>query len=236
MPTPEVRSLICRPFDSDLVYALYNAKSSPDTIFHHFMPMIKIVLATEWKSAISAYEDELISAAMTKLYDLILNRAYDAMLVRRGVEGVYGLNEFMRWHYYEIHGSMRTTVCDDRSWDEQRLTKYGIEPASMLKPWHCETRIYLSQLPHELENLVMERVRFEGNGYLACQYVLRCILRNGRVVEGVIKHELKLVNVKFFVDYVLVLLRSVLYGLRGGVPVGIIREYSYRDRESIEVS
>lgn len=220
--------MIRQPFDAELVFDLYNSRSDLELLFHHFAPIVWIVLLSEYRGIPEDYGDEMISVAMTTLYDAIRLRKYDQYPQE-------GLNQFVLWHYAAVRRSMQTEAMDERNWNERRLTKYGIQPASMPKPWHREIGIFLEQLPRELENLVMERVRFEGNGYLACQYVLRCLLNGNRIVDGVIKHELKLPNVKFFVDYVLVSLRLVLYSLRGGVPIGAIREYDYSERELTEL-
>lgn len=227
MPTPEVCRLIRKQFDAELVFDLYMTKSDINLVFEHFLPLVWIVMLSEFKGLTDDIQEDLVSVSMISLYEVTLSRKCEA-LGRCG-----SLNEFIMWHYNIIRSRMFSKFAEDRIWNERRLTKYGIDVPPMPGPWHRELDIYLSQLPRELENLVMERVRFEGNGYLACQYILRCILRKDRIVEGVIKHELRQANVRFFIDYVLVLLRVVLYSLKGGVPLGIIRQYSNRNTEPV---
>jgi len=77
-------------------------------------------------------------------------------------------------------------------------------------------QIFLKDLPDIIRHMVLSNVRFSGNEYQACRYILNRFIMGRRVIYFVLKnrYHIEKERFKFFEDYVIVLYRSALFSIK----------------------
>ena len=86
---------------------------------------------------------------------------------------------------------------------------------SVQRPKDVQNNIFLFQLRTEARKRVLGRLRFpEATIMEACDYILRCHFAGREPKEWKLKQRFKIHNSRFYFDYVIVLLRAVIYELK----------------------
>lgn len=136
-------------------------------------------------------------------------------LTRRTYQHTHGDPDHFTNHFYTIiKRQLYKTVMEVQQFT---YLPAGSEPDKSPKPihpWDVEQHIYLEQLPGQVRDLVMRKIRFEGQEYQACLYVLDRVLTGARIVPAYMKNELNVRDPNFLVTYMVVVLRSTLYDLK----------------------
>lgn len=201
---PYLEKLLKAPYDAELCCHLYWTADSYDLLYECMLPLVRIVLRREMFDH-AEDEDYYADGFETLSYNLMYHKydhdgedpgsfnSFFYMAIRRAVVARYWADKYaMPFDHSE-------------SWRPQSQT---------LHPYDIENQMYLEQLPNHVTQLVLDRIRFTNRELNACLYFLNQLMTGGKIIYYYVKNDLGVQDPDFYLNYVLVLLRSTLHSMK----------------------
>jgi hypothetical protein len=202
MPTGALKRLLSQTYDSERAFHIYQTSSNDlSTLAGAMVPLVRIVLGSEFKYLDPMVKDELIAAALAKLHEALVNR-------RCKYENA---QQFTVYHYWLIK---RTMLAWLKNMSQTAVSQENFRSISfrttvrMRHPLDVETAIYVTELPNEILRRVLQQIRFRGRESEACRYIAQRLTSGRRVVKEVLVKEFERQEPEFFLQYVRMLTRK----------------------------
>lgn len=177
------------------------------------LPILNFILSKyfyRYQPGMEAY-DEAVSYTVIKLYSYLMSdRFYDK--------------------YYDdprTHFSLLFTICKSEVITAlKKVRKYEIFNQTGIVFPHIysmnyeygrsaiEHKIYLSELPEDILNKVIKKIRFIDEDFELCKLIATKLVNGEGVPVHLIRKKWGTRNLKFFTQYIRILIRSVLYDLK----------------------
>ena len=200
-----LQRLLDLSYDSDLCYDLYRI-GNYDVLLELMVPLARTVLSIEMKGLSDELFDEYLSSSIVTLCENIRNRKYD--------DSTPDPDRFTNFFYTAVKRTLSSDYWSTKLFIPESGSECYTHRVRFITHQDIDNRIFLAQLPYEIYHLVESRIRFDGKEYEACLYVLERILQGKRVVAYKMKKQYGIQDYLFFIRYVQILIRSVLYEMK----------------------
>jgi len=188
---------------------------TPGEVVDQFLPLCQVLLKIQfWYVPQYLYED-LLSDSYLGLYSAVVKKKCDADRIDYS------------FFYAVVKNSMYTSYKKNLP-TRMRTHKYALTTDLPFASKYTSDRdiinhLFVKQLPDIIRKSVLRRVRFVGDEYRACRYILNRFLMRKQVISNVLKTRYNIPEEqhKFLVDFVAARSRVELYKLRKGIDLDL---------------
>jgi hypothetical protein len=220
----DLESIATSRFDREIATRAYkrwvSGESSLDEAYKLSLPIIGMTIKSSFPSS-GVEDEELIREAAFEIFKSIAAKRFKAELYPEECP-CYQYHMYMAQICYRAMANALRVDYNQQFDFDFGCTRppYGQLP----KYKDVEFRIFLEQLPSVLQDQALKRIRFSGNERSVCIHILNRLLSGRMIVPKFIRNRFSVKNPKFYVCYVTVVLRGIMYELRDVQWHGLIAD------------
>jgi hypothetical protein len=202
--------LVERPYDGFLAYSCYeNYRSSSDPEFLELavkltLPLVKLVHTLEFHTW--RLDEDLVSHVASHLTQQLLEKRY-----------VGEFENFLPFHRTSIRHAFQRYIGS-----LPRATFIDMQRIDVGRVSTTIHQIFLEELPDIIRDRCLDKFRFQGHEYRGCIYILDQMMSDEEVVVAYLKRQFQMRDPLFFIDYVTVIVRSVLYDMKDQIAGPVV--------------
>lgn len=222
---PDYVKLLRGYYNPDTCCALYWKNTNPELLYECMAPLARLILNQVMRGAYANDEDYL-QEGLAALADDLRKRKYS-----HTEEDPVHFDRYYWWLLRRTYIAYYHFLCNKPPVDpykEYRPMYQITHPQSM------EWKVYLSQIPTLIRQMLADRIRFTGPEQIVCMYIAKRLLTGKMPVKRCLKVDYGVKSVEdmeFYTNYMRVLLRSIIREIRdsNALHLGALKHFAYED-------